>query len=366
MRYALSHSTLAVVQLLQREGGLTVVTQCWPGAAAGSSVESVEKLRWLRQGDHGMAYEVRDDAEDEEDEAAWLWDEAMVTAVVAGNQEAVRFLVEEVGAQLPDDLESYCARDMVSQVTRAHPDRVAVLRYLETRGVCPPPKFMLEVAVLKGDAEALLWLLTPERVQPADPAAFWEDLSSWPELRRCSAAAEVDCLRAVKLLASSGRGHPGAVGVQQAAEAGSLAIVRWLVEECGCPVGPGALQGAADSGNEALIEYLVARGAPLANLSFAGAANAGDLATLRLLVGVRVPWGKGALSSVVTPQRCGTPVPVVQWLVQRGLPLRLAEVEALVAKYQHKQHPWEQLSGGLMEWLVRTRRLLQLGLGRGA
>ncbi len=89
--------------------------------------------------------------------------------------------------------------------------------------------------------------------------------------------------------------------VMEACWAGDVAVVRWLVEELGHPIGPNALNAAAHSGCCALVELLLSYGHVSTRCrgdSYVNAAEQGDLGMLQLLWERQVPWDAGGLVGV--------------------------------------------------------------------
>ncbi len=116
-----------------------------------------------------------------------------------------------------------------------------------------------------------------------------------------------------------------------AAKRGSLPLFTYLHSQLQLqlqgPLGPAVLQEAAGCGCEALVEWLLRQGCALPEDTVAlllEPAKRGDLATLRCLHRMGVPWPQGLLPEAV---RRGCPLPMLQWLVAEGAPWNVAAME---------------------------------------
>ncbi len=109
-----------------------------------------------------------------------------------------------------------------------------------------------------------------------------------------------------------------------AAVRGSLPLVAYLHSQLQCPLEPAVLQEEAGSGCEALVEWLQRHGCALPEDTVAlllEPAKRGDLATLRCLRRLGVPWPRGLLPEAV---RRDCPLPMLRWLVAEGVPVDAA------------------------------------------
>ncbi len=112
-----------------------------------------------------------------------------------------------------------------------------------------------------------------------------------------------------------------------ALQLGALDLARFVspmvAQEHGALVAPGALDAAADSGCEAAVDLVLELGGQRALQNeygrnpYAAAGRHGDLATLRYLRRIGVPWGRSVLREAVDR---GAELPVLRWMVEQGAP----------------------------------------------
>ncbi|KXZ46013.1 hypothetical protein GPECTOR_48g445 [Gonium pectorale] len=105
------------------------------------------------------------------------------------------------------------------------------------------------------------------------------------------------------------------------AESGSVELLAWLVDHgCGewsCM----ASTSAAESGGEEALEWVVAHGCPVKDdgSPYLNACRNGDLAMVRLLRRLEVPWGPAG--RVVLEAARIALLPLLRWLLEEGCPV---------------------------------------------
>ncbi|KXZ40889.1 hypothetical protein GPECTOR_1495g674 [Gonium pectorale] len=184
------------------------------------------------------------------------------------------------------------------------PDWAAKVEWLEAQGCPRDHKPAAAAAICPNDAAArLAWLRG--RGYPLDG-------------RLVCSAARVGNLAAVQYLLS----ELGALdGGLYCAASGSVELLAWLVDHgCGewsCD----ASTSAAESGCEEALEWVVAQGCPVKDdgSPYLNACRNGDLATVRLLRRLEVPWGPAG--RVVLEAARVAPLPLLRWLLEEGCPV---------------------------------------------
>ncbi|KXZ51830.1 hypothetical protein GPECTOR_11g27 [Gonium pectorale] len=108
------------------------------------------------------------------------------------------------------------------------------------------------------------------------------------------------------------------------AESGSMELLAWLRQR-GCPWDAGAYSGAAVSGCEAALEWLAERACPMeaSGQPYIRACHNGDVATVRCLRRLGVPWGPvgGVFVAAVWGHFLPAPLPMLRWLLEEGCPV---------------------------------------------
>ncbi|KXZ48365.1 hypothetical protein GPECTOR_28g772 [Gonium pectorale] len=189
-------------------------------------------------------------------------------------------------------------------------DAVARLTWLRERGYSLNPRAVWMAACVR-DAAALRYLLV-EAAVPPDPqwvdgmAKYGEDgnlealqalhAAGWPldpGLLGCEAAQHGQLRVLSWLLEALGEEALG-MGAQlfaSAAESGSVELLAWLRRR-GCEWGSEAFTAAVESGCEEAVEWLLTKGCPVeaGGAPYLAACRNGDLATVRLLRRLGVPW----------------------------------------------------------------------------
>ncbi len=195
-----------------------------------------------------------------------------------------------------------------------------LLDWLVAQGADPRHSVQYSVhAVRSGSVRTARWLLqagavfgedalhaaVARRVDRAMLAFVLEEAggAGWPQARprvlsALSSHGSVAALEVRRLWAGGGGGEVPKQGglVEAACGSGSLAMVRWLVEEAGCTVGPGALPAAARSGSYGVVQLVLQSyggSKRLGGDAYVAAASQGDVGVLELLWTHEVPWGAG-------------------------------------------------------------------------
>ncbi|KAG2491021.1 hypothetical protein HYH03_010693 [Edaphochlamys debaryana] len=246
----------------------------------------------------------------------------------------------------------------------ALPDGAARLQWLaSTHGYQPNAECLLRaLAAPGGSVETVRWLLSEEvegrtsgGLSKIAACAGLEKLRLLREGGRLRhpGAALLYALRAGDAHAASAawllelcRSHPDgqfeltARHLASAARSGSVRLLAWLREE-GCPMGAWAWDrldravetrqrvGVVASGCEAALEWLAEAGCPMPTngMPYVTAACSGDMRTLEVLRRVGMPLGpqngiafKAAIGG--RAREAAAPLPVLQWLVEAGMPVR--------------------------------------------
>ncbi len=168
-------------------------------------------------------------------------------------------------------------------------------------------------------------------------------------------------------------GCPWDGALNGAAAAGDLAVVQYLHEQRGFPFDGDTLVDAASSGCVALVEWLVrdkgCRAGPGVELNpHAEAGEWNDLAMLRCLQQLGVPWHRGVLEEAVH-RDCR--LPVLQWMVGHGAPAGREELHSAlkVARRSGEEEVEEWRGSGRVcwEWLggIVAKRLGGVRVWRG-
>ncbi len=297
-----------------RKGGWACLSRC--AAASGS----VAKLRWLAARAGGPLHVA-----------------AAGAAAQRGHLEAVQHLHAQGGVVLSKDLFCRAAgsgdielvswlRDLGCPMHRsAYPAaadhrHVEMIRWLAQEARCPgfDDPWTLRLVVQGWGYEGWEWTGLAVAggstaggeaagAGPGGVVGWWSSNSS-------------GCLEAVRVLVGAG----SLVGydlLDTAASAGNLGLVQYLHEQ-GMSFSYGTLMRAAGSGCEALVEWLVlekgCRAGPLVDWDpYLEAGEGGDLAMLKCLRELGVPWHRRALREA---EELDCPLPVVQWMAEHGAP----------------------------------------------
>ncbi len=327
----------------------------WPvSLAALQPPDAVAKLRWLRQ--HGLLQT----------------DGALEAAALCGNLDAVRYLHEQCGCRL--------TAGAFSSAVRA--DSLPTAAWLLQAGCPLPPSDVRQVddcvyvkAAGRGSVRMVRWLLEQARCTLVYDAALLEQfVAAWvspvhglgpgglegrpvghgagggggggagdagpgegatgSEGGSCGGGdgdgSGDKLLSAVQLLMRAGcKVGPGVI--VSAARRGDLRLVQVLHATGECPLGLPVLSAAAESGCEALVEWLVGAGCDMVVVPrdhknpYLAAAEEGDLAMMRALRRLGVPWGLALLYQAVVS---GLPYSVLRWLRGQGLGAVFGEANA--------------------------------------
>ncbi|KXZ49592.1 hypothetical protein GPECTOR_20g448 [Gonium pectorale] len=266
------------------------------------------------------------------------------------------------------------------------PDAPARLAWLHGRGhALRAMPGLVNGAAEAGNVAALQYLLAEVFTQPSsshhatDIAAGGGHLAALQALH--AAGWAVHCPRVAQLAALGGHLHVvawlvEALGAEalpldawlfsHAARSGSVELMAWLRDH-GCPWDKRALVGAAESGCEEAVEWLVARGCPMPgghNSAYElTACDHGDLAMLRCLWRLGVPWGhsfKSLFEDVIDSYKGG--LPALRWLLEVASPAERASVRPALQAWgkQHFHYRFEAPAAellALLGWLSQEAEL---------
>ncbi len=328
---ALEHADLSMAEWSAEQVGCRTLIQqeaqvagiAVPIAAAASG--SVAKLRWLQAHDVATLPEPPDHRRPVE------------AAARSGQLEAVRFLHQEGGDQL------LSTRVMEAAIRSGN---LEVAAYLLEAG-CPLEGLEWYEAGCTGNLAAVRWLL--EEVHLSAHGDLDDLIAAWPE----SWQSNRRLLEAVQLVAPPGSSleEPNDM-LEAAAVRSDVALLRYLHEELGCELGPEVLWAAARGGCEAVMEWLVEHGCAagaeevMLDVCYLLAGERGDLAGLRSLRSLGVPWSEELLSRAVMHWRL--PLPVVQWMWGQGA--RISKQQLNAVRGVLKVQPGQAGPDGV-EWL---------------
>ncbi len=237
----------------------------------------------------------------------------LLGAAARGRLEEVRFLHEECGQVLDERVVQQAVWSgsipLVSWLldkgfgaqlyaVAAELGQIEVLWLLQERG-CTCQRDGPRVVLPKPD----MGLVRPAHVQAVGRLLECESSNEW---RRVLGVAQVQ---------------------RWALQLGALDLARFVSpmvgEEHGVPVAPGALDAAADGGCEAAVDLVLELGGQrvlqneYGRNPYAAAGRHGDLATLRHLRHIGVPWGRNVLREAVERR---AELPVLRWMVEQGAP----------------------------------------------
>ncbi len=204
-----------------------------------------------------------------------------------------------------------------------------------------------------GDLAMVRWLAEVAGVSAAGQSLHEVvEYDVWP----CDTPADSrELLQAVRLMVAVGVDTEDASSLlSSAVMRGDLALVQYLRQEVlvgRWPAGENTVDAAVGSSCEALLEWMAGQPGWLAGTAdspYVGAALYGDLATLRALRRLRVPWG--ARDSLAHAVEDGCTPPALQWLAEQGAPVgSWADMNrAFAVAMQHKRF---RLSYETVEWL---------------
>ncbi len=304
---------------------------------------SVEKMRWLAARAGGPLHMAAADAAAEFGHLAALqylqaegvvdWNgELFAMAAGCGDIELVSWLR---GQGCPMDGSAYEAA--------AEQGHVGMIRWLAQEGRCPG----VDDPTLAGAVVAVWGSLREEKAGAAGGGVSAAGAGEAEAGRAAEAAQGVGgggggcgsgggCLEALKILVAAGCPLGGSDTLDEAASSGDLGLVQYLHEQ-GMSFSHETLMCAAGSGCEALVEWLVreqgCRAGPSVECDpYLEAGERGDLAMLRCLRELGVPWHRRALRSAVD-RHCK--LPVVRWMVQHEMPAGREELaKAIVSAGQ--------------------------------
>ncbi len=305
--------------------------------------DSLAKLRWLRE--HGLLQT----------------DGALEAAALCGNLDAVRYLHEQCG----------CRLTAVAFSSSIEADSLPTAAWLLQAGCPLPPSDVRHVedcvyvkAAGRGSLGMVQWLLEQAHSPLVYDAALLEQfVAAWASPVHGLGPEGLDgrsvghgagdgdgsgdkLLSAVQLLMRAGCkvGHGVIVS---AARRGDLRLVQALHATRECPLGVRVLAAAAESGCEALVEWLVGAGCGMLvahagdKSPYLAAAEQGDLAMMRALRRLGVPWGRGLLYQAVAS---GLPYSVLRWLRGQGLIGGVGEADAALQCLSEESEDQERLS----------------------
>ncbi|KXZ45384.1 hypothetical protein GPECTOR_55g290 [Gonium pectorale] len=227
------------------------------------------------------------------------------------------------------------------------PDWAAKVEWLEAQG-CPKLLEVADAAAVCPDAASrLAWLrgrgypLGTGTVEQAAKAGnltavqyllseAGEEEDPTIECGATSSATEEGHLELLKVLHAAGWCLDTIHSTLTAARYGHLHVLAWLVEHVYNGWSDNAITSAVESGCEEALEWLVARGCPMKNdgSPFMAACFNGDLAMARLLRQLGAPWGPAGV--VVSLAARIYPVPMLRWLLEEGCPV--GDYEAALAE----------------------------------
>ncbi len=244
---------------------------------------------------------------------------ALPTAAGCGHLGAVRFLHEECGLGLDD----YVLWEAAGSRS------IPTAQWLLQTGCRMGPR-AYEAAARAGDVAMIQWLVLDAKC-PWSQDTFTDIVECWAYKQGNSTD---DFKEAVRLLVEAGcpcNSKPGAAN--RAAVTGCLPLLRYLHEELGVGFGAGTLAAAAWGGCKAVLEWLVGAGCrageDVPSGPYVAAAVNEDVATLRCLRRLGVPWGERVVHGVVD---VGALPSAVRWLVEQGAPLDREAVEKAEAR----------------------------------
>ncbi len=324
--------------LLQPKAACELVAAVVGAHSSPGSGDSVAKLRWL-QG-RGMPLPER------------------VLSIVAraGDLDAVCYLCEEHDMLLTDEVFEAAARS----------GSMPLLKWLHTSG-CPMIGLTYVAAAECGSLEVVQWLLQEAGCPMGDGAEClfgmmvrdWasEEVGRWssvhPLSRTWGLGEDTDLLVLVRLLVEAGCTARNVL--KEAAERGDMRLVRFLVEDLKRPVGRHEVAAAARSGCFDLVRYMLEANGGLPQPFrctpkdvYAAAAANGDLGTLLELRRLEMPWGCGTLQEAVLDR---TPLPVLRWMVQQGMPAGVREVGEVLRIVVEPDGFIRRVGYGVLEWL---------------
>ncbi|KXZ47034.1 hypothetical protein GPECTOR_38g271 [Gonium pectorale] len=138
----------------------------------------------------------------------------------------------------------------------------------------------------------------------------------------------------------------------EAAGAGCVEGLAWLRARS-CPWDVAVMRAAANAGSEEALEWLVERGCPMPvdGGPYTAAGENRDLATLRCLRRLHVPWGPpGMVFLEVLGEAYDPAMDVLRWLLEAGCPVDAATLQHV--HYASHEWPWEEV----VELLQEQRR----------
>ncbi|KXZ47035.1 hypothetical protein GPECTOR_38g272 [Gonium pectorale] len=297
-------------------------------AAAGSPTPDwAAKVEWLeargcRRTEHVAAAAAR--CPDAAPRLAWLRDRgypfrmcAPEAAAEAGNVEALRLLLREVPRlRVEPEMAEELWTDAVGNAVDKAVERgdLETLQALHAAGLAIDVAIAADTAVHRGHLHVLAWL-----VEVLGAGAVLLDAD------RFGIAVQAGNLRALVWLVETLGGAAVELDphlLVSAAWSGSVEMMAWLVER-GCPWDATAYIGAAQGGCEEALEWLAERGCPVPEdgSPYRTAGMNRDLATVRCLRRLDVPWGPdgSVFSSVLQQYR--PPVQLLLWLLEAGCPV---------------------------------------------
>ncbi len=342
-------------EVVDEEGDVENYRMCLVAAASGSTA----KLQWLR--DRGLLQSLPPAA----------MQDVLSQAAVGGQLGAMHYLHQECGVGLPYG--AACAAVRSGDAATA-----AWVLQQGGRELFADQESMWHTAVSSGSVNIVRWLIGQGMVGTlghVEDVTVWL-VRAWPSETQQQRAS---LLPVVQLVMQSLGGGPSASGggggsagsggssdgsglggnggdgglapgattgerqrchelLAAAAGRGSLPLFTYLHSQLQCPLGPDVLLQAVESGCEALVEWLLGHGCAIPEDTrelFAGPASDGDLATIRCLRRLAVPWPQGLLADLVTR---GCHLPMLRWLVAEGVPAGAREVaEAVEAAMSVRQ-----------------------------
>ncbi len=259
---------------LTSQGGYEAAVK---GVASGGSVAS---MQWVQQ----QVRKMQQRGEEEE----WLYHGCLEDAAKVGAcAEVINWLVE-LGAD-----PRMGQPNLVT--TAARSGSIPTVRHLLGLGV------RVERGAAALQRAACCKDITMFKMLMSETECEWGESVVRQVLQSLAGRGTLDSLAVVQWFMGvhGGKYSPGGhhCAVTQACWAGDVAVVRWLVEELGHPIGPNAVNAAAHSGCCALVELLLSYGhvSTRCGDAYVNAAEHGDLEMLELLWERHVPWGAGEL-----------------------------------------------------------------------
>ncbi|GFR42628.1 hypothetical protein Agub_g3564 [Astrephomene gubernaculifera] len=225
----------------------------------------------------------------------------------------------ESAANCPDALDrlrwlwqrGYPLRSSRAAACAAKQGNIAVLEFLLQEGI-RPGKRAAEFAAGAGRLEVLQWLqargclLKPQKLLPFAARAGHLPVMIW-------------------LVETLGAELNSALSCAWGPEQGSSEVLRWLRRRRRFSLGFICLRDVVLTGCEELLEVVAERGyppMPADGSLYRAAGGQGDLAMLRCLRRLDCPWGDALFDCVYE----GCPLPVLQWLLDAGCPVKWYEV----------------------------------------